>query len=265
MNSKTFMAAGKRVEVASQRMTHLEAVHKSNMAKRVIQPNGFYNAVFLSKDGQGRFKQVPEEIMDARPLYSGTFGVIGAKGKNLGKRLETEVDYDDQRKTLIIETEGGPAEVMLCCDHGFSQDGVPHLQLFDAKTNQAITNQEGMLEADEVIMRFNGKTYTFSIQNRDGGVLETVEGVNTLSWVDDSAVGGLFWRGVNYYKCYGQYVGLNDRPSSRFGVVREASEAGAPLETADPKIQVIERDGELIIKGTPEQLAAAKEALTGLR
>jgi len=240
MNPKTLVAAGKCVEIAPRGMTHLEAVHKNNMARKVIVPTSFYNTVFLSKDRQGRFKPVPDEILDVKPLYSGTFGVIGARGKKLGKRLETEVRYDDGRKTLIIETEGAGADIMVCCDHGFSQDNVPHLQLFNAKTNQAITTHEGMLEVSEVIMRFNGQTYKFTIQNRCGGVLESVDGVDTFRWgVSVSAVGGLLARGVDYgimsdVRYSADLYGV----SYHFGVVTEASEAGAPLEIDGPKIPV---------------------------
>ncbi len=265
MNPKTFAAAGRQTEIAPRKMSDLETIHKSNVAGRVVHPNGFYNRVFLSRDAQGQFKPVPEGIMRAMPLWSGTLAVIGPKGRPLGKRLEREAYYEGRRKTLIMETEGAPAEVMLCCNQGFGKGDIPNLQFFNAKTEKPIDTHEGMLEPSEVIMRLNGQTYAFSIQGRDGGILETVDGVNTFSWVADLAVGGLLWRGDDYLYNGRQGVGLVGLPSDRFGVAWEASGAGAPLETAHSKTQVVEKGGELIIKGAPEQLAAAKEALKGIQ
>jgi hypothetical protein len=129
---------------------------------------------------------------------------------------------------------------MVCCNQGFGRGGLPHLQFFNARTEKPIDTHEGMLEPPEVIMRFNGQKYAFLIWDRDGGILETVDDLDVLNRVADSATGGLLWRGGDFGGFDGFYggqeVGLGGRPSYRFWVVMEAGKAGALPETKNSNV-----------------------------
>jgi hypothetical protein len=223
------IVAERKIEVVSGKHTWLEAIHRHNMARKVMVPNSAYNNMLLGKDESGKFKPIPEEILNARPLYTGTAGVIGDKGKPLGKRVETECNYEGQKKTAIFEAseERGLVDTAILCDHAFASDGTPSIQLFNARTGKPISTREEMLEASEVIVKFNGKFYLHQIQNRDGGVLEAVGDEFTRSYISDSAVLGLVAR-ADYWLGVRRYVFLDDRPSLAFGVAVEAASGGAP-------------------------------------
>jgi hypothetical protein len=208
MAPRTLVAAGRRVEIAPRKMTFLEAMHTCNIKGKTIVPNRFYNDLFLKK------APLAEEISKARPFYTGTYGVIGYFGWPLEKQQRTEATYFGNRKSLIIETEGAPANVMLCCDQGFGKDGAPNLQFFDAKTDNPILTHEGMLESAEVILRFNGNTYSFKFSDRHGSQfpfiflehfdaatleLEDTDHGNTYISIPRCATGALIERGRNIY------------------------------------------------------------------
>ena len=224
-----FVAANQRVEVAG-RHTWLETIYRGNRDKRRIMPNSFCNEVFLGKEG-GKFKPVPDEIVSARSLYTGTFAMIGAKGRPLGGNVEAECDFAGSMKTVIVRPDRDQAalvDTMVTCNHGFAPDGTPFLHPFNAKTERPIRTDEEMGEVDEVFLRLNGLTRRFRIQSRNGGVLEAVGDENTFSYISDSATLGLLWRDYLdfYFGDRRHLVVLVDRPSGRFGVVREAAEGG---------------------------------------
>jgi hypothetical protein len=230
MNSKSIVISGVRLQAAIKKMSALEAIHKHNMLKRKILSNGGYSRAFVGAPGNMRSKPGPNEIFKACPLYSGTFGAIGASGRRLAKRLETEAEYFGKKKTLILESQGAPREVMVCCDHGFADGGIPTLHLSNAATGNQITTHKGMLEATEVILKLKGQIHSLEIQNREGGLITSAEGAATFGWISDSAAGGLLTRGY-----FGGWLvfGLGTRQSLRFGVVTES----AAQPEATPKTQ----------------------------
>lgn len=240
--------ADRKVEVVSGKHTWLEAIHRNNMAGKAMLPNSVFNGIFLGKDESGKFKPIPDEILNARPLYTGTAGVIGDKGKPLGKRVETECNYEGQKKTTIFEAEeqAGLIDTAILCDHAFSPDGMSSILLFNPRTRKPINTREEMLEATEVIVQFQ-QFYLHQIQNRDGGVFETVGDETTRSYISDSAVLGLVAR-VNgiWGDSYGRNVNLLDRPSIAFGVAVEAASGGAPKKL---QVETAPEASGILVKG----------------
>ena len=235
------------------------------MAGRKIMPNSpFYNEVFLGKDEEGRFKPIPDEILSARPLYTGTAAVVGNKGKPLGTSVESQCEFEGSMKTVIVrpgKEEAALIDTMILSDHGFASDGkTPLLMLSNAKTGKPIRNDEEMGEADEVLLQLNGQTRRFKIKSRDGGLFEAVGDETTKSWVSDSATIGLLWRG--FFGDYGRRgVVLFGQPSSRFGVVREAAEGNAPLVAGAAKLVAVTQPGQVVITGSDEQIQTALRVL----
>lgn len=227
--------ADRKIEMLPGRHIWLEAVHRSNMARMKIVPNPVWNRIFLDKDEAGRFKPVPDEIVAAWPLYTGTAGVMGTKGKPLGKRVETECNYSGGRKTAIYEAisgQEGLVDTAVLCDHSFAPDGTPLISLSDARTGRPISTDEGMLAAAEVIVRFNGNVYLHQFKIRKGGDFEKVGDEWTHSYTPDCTVLGLVardfsnWRDIDARRD----VGLFNRRLLQFGVAVEASGGKAPGE-----------------------------------
>ncbi|HLC69163.1 MAG TPA: hypothetical protein VJH24_04960 [Candidatus Bilamarchaeaceae archaeon] len=259
-----FVAANQRVEVAGKH-TWLEAIHRGNTARKRIVPNSFYNRVLLDKDEGGRPRAVPREIIDSLPAYTGTFGMIGAKGRPFGDRVEGECDYAGRRKTVVVKPssdETGLVDMIVTCDHGFAADGTSFLNLFNARTERPIRTDEEMGEADTILLNLNGQKRRYRIQDRNGGVLEAVGNDNTYGWISDLATlgllrhghGGFYGRCDNWLSfsngrcsCGWRGVDLRVRPSSRFAVVREATDA------------VVASDNAPIVGGSKEQVNAAPE------
>ena len=214
-----FVVANQRLEV-SGRHSWLEAIHQSNMARRVMKPNSFFNEVLLGKD-KGKFKPIPDEILDVRPLYTGTVGVVGAKGKPLGDTVESQCEYAGSIKTVVTKPDSdevGLVDTMVLCDHGFAADGKPFLALINARTEKPIRSDEEMGEANTVLLKLNGQTRCYILQRRDGGLLEVVGNENTTIYVSDSATLGLFGRDA--YESMGwKEVDLFDLPSNRRRIV----------------------------------------------
>lgn len=265
-----FVAAKQRVEVVG-RHTWLETIHGGNVSGKRVMPNSFFNEILLGKEN-GRFKPVPDEILQARPLYSGTFVMVGAEGRPLGDNVEAQCEYARSMKTVVVKPDRDQAaliDTMVTLDHGFLADGTPVLLPFNARTEKPIRTDEEMGEADTVLLRLNGQTQRYKIQNRNGGVLEAVGDENTFSWVSDSATLGLLRRVRDvFFIVLGRHVVvlLGGRPSIRFGVVREAAEGSAPLETGGSQLVVLRQsDGELVVRGTKEQVDAAARLIEQLR
>lgn len=282
-----FVSAGKRVEVVGKQ-TWLEAIYRGNMAGKPVVPNAFYNKVFLGKDADGRFKPVPDEILNARPLYSGTLGVVGNKGRPLGTSVEAQCEYAGTMKSVIVrpgKEDTSRVDTILASDHLFGPDGKPLLPLSNAKTGKPIRNDDEMGEADEVLLTMNGQTRKYVLKSRDGGVLEAVGNENTYSYVSDTAAIGLLRRGISFND-YGRHgVILDGQPSSRFGVVREAADAivagnnapiergvvqsggSAPLETSTTGLSwTVQGTDTLVVKGaTTAQLEATVRFLETLK
>lgn len=155
--------ANQKVALLPNRLTWLEAIHRNNLGLGIIKSNEFHHSVFLEqKDTFGGFKftPIPEDIMKARPLYTGTAGVIGASGKPFGKRVETECEYDGTKKLVVFNTEAWQkslVDTLLLCDHGFLANLTPSLQLFNTKTGKPVVREEDVLSATELILKFNGK------------------------------------------------------------------------------------------------------------
>ena len=216
-----FVAANQRVELASRRQTWLETIHFGNTTGRRVKPNSFYNEVFLGKDDKGRFKPIPDEIKENLPFYTGTFGVVGAKGKPLGDKAESQCEYAGNMKTVVVKLDKEQAalvETIVACDHAFAPDGTPLLLPFNAKTEKPIRSDEEMGEANTVLLKLNGQTRCYILQRRDGGLLEVVGNENTTSYVSDSATLGLFGRDA--YESMGwKEVDLFDLPSNRRRIV----------------------------------------------
>lgn len=192
--------ANRKVEILPGKHTWLEAIHRANTARRAILPNSFYNDLFLGRGADGRFKPVPDEIASARPLYVGTAAVVGAYGSPLGKRVETECEYNGSRKVTIFKPSADQKaliDTVLLCDHGFAHDGTPLIQLFNTRTNKPILTEDNMLAATEVIVKFNGTVHQIKIRSREGGIFEKVGDESTRSWIYHSAVLGLLARGCS--------------------------------------------------------------------
>jgi len=262
--SNVFLASGQRIELAPTRQTWLEAIHRGNMDKRMIKPNAFYNAVLLEKDEQGIFKPIPKEILNARPLYTGTAGMIGANNRAIRTSVESQCEYAGTMKTVIVKPgkeHVGLINTMITANHGFTADGTPLLLLSNAKTGKPISNDEEMGEADEILLKFNGEIRKYNIQSRDGGLLEVVGDEKTLSWISNTATIGLLWRG--YGIGYGHDVGLDGHPSGRLAVAREAASGSAPatVGTAPAKLSAEIIDGGAILTGSDEQIQTALRVL----
>lgn len=213
-----------------QKLTYLEVIHKTNTGEIRPKSNAFYNAVLLSKDKYGKFKPIPDELIANRPFYTGTFGAIGDPGKKLGRYIEAECTFNGARKTIIAQFDKEHAALVDTIVGGdlIQTDGSKLITLFDAKTNKPITSNEEMAEADKLILKLNGKPHTFKIESRIGGVFEAVGDEKTFSWIFNTAVIGLFWRG-GYYKLYDwrRDVGLVNLPSSCFCVAVDVPEGRA--------------------------------------
>lgn len=223
------VVANKRVEVVSGKQTWLGIIHKGNVAGKRVMPNSFFNAVFLGTDDEGNFKPIPDKVLNARPLYTGTFGMVGAKGKPLGDKVEVECEYAGSKKTVVVKPDRDQAalvDTMVTCDHGFAADGTPLIPLINARTEKPIRNNSEMGEADIVLLRLNGQTQRYNIQSRDGGMLEAVGDEYTFGWVSDSAIIGLLRRGEDASNIDNRrrYVNLDFTPSNICGVVIESLE-----------------------------------------
>ena len=188
-------------------------------------PNSFHSEVLLGKE-DGIFKPIPEDIFNARPLYTGTAAVVGNKGKALGTRVESQCDFEGSRKTVYVKFDEEYADlvdVLLMCNHGFAPDGkTPLLPLSNARTGKQICTDDEMREAYDIFLNLNGQKRAFKIKSRDGGAFETVGDENTFTWISDSATIGLLRRCVNFLD-YRHNVSFADRPSERLGVVMEAA------------------------------------------
>jgi len=192
------IAANQKVEVFPTKLTWLETIHRGNLAGRKVMSNSFLSEVLLGKE-DGIFNPIPEDIFNARPLYTGTAAVAGNKGKALRMHVESQCDFEGSMKTVIIKPDAeyaGLVDTLLTCDHGFAPDGkTPLLLLSNAGTGKQIRSDNEMREADEVLLDLNGQKCLFKIKSRDGGVFETVGDENTFIWISDSATSGLLRRG----------------------------------------------------------------------
>ena len=289
-----FVAANQRVKVLSGRYTWLETLLTGNMAGSRVMPNSFLNEVLFSREGD-KFKPVPDKIAGARPLYTGTFGMIGAKGKPLGDKVEGECEYAGSRKIVVVKPgrdEASLVDIMVTCDHGFAPDGTPFLAPFNERTGKPIRTDEEIGEADTILLNLNGQKRRYRIQSRDGGVFEAVGNENTYNYVSNSATLGLLWRGFDDFGVFdfvnvfdnGKRRGifLVDLPSGRFGVIRQAADANVPeatvhslseaqpgsstlLEATDELMLLRSSDTELVVRGTKEQVDEAVRSITGSR
>ncbi|NYZ74325.1 hypothetical protein H0O00_04225 [Candidatus Micrarchaeota archaeon] len=271
-----FVAAGQRVEVASKSPFWLEVIHEGNMDKRRMMPNRFFNEVLHGRcDKCGELKSIPDEFMKFIPFHTGTFGVIGATGKELGRRAESRSVVLGSWKTVIAELDKEDAALVntiVACDHGFMPDGTPTLALFDARTEKPICSDEDMGEASEVLMKLNGQIQRLKVPNRHHGVFEAVGDDQTYLWAHDNAAMGLVGRYYNPTKGYDP----TDRNALRWdvclldlagspGILMEAiprtpvekAENVSPGSTAPAGLKLTHAGEKLIIEGTPQQLKAA--------
>jgi len=206
------------------------------MAHKVMVPNSVLSIngppLYQSYPGGGRLNPLPpDKILDGRGLYSGTAGVIGYKDKPLGKRVETECDYEGQRKTTIFEVneeQAGLIDTAVLCDHVFASDGTPLIPLSNAKSGEPIRTHEEMLAASEVIVKFNSNTYLYQTQNRNGGLFEKVGGVIIKGYISTPAALGLVARLHCYSDTLESYFYaffLANWPSRALEVAVEAAES----------------------------------------
>ncbi|MDO8554537.1 MAG: hypothetical protein Q7S22_07045 [Candidatus Micrarchaeota archaeon] len=230
----------RKVEVVNKQ-TYLEAIHRSNMLGKRIISNSSFNELFFGRNSQGRLKPISDRIYDVRPWYTGTVGVVGAKGKPLGTTVESQSQYAGTVKTVIVrpgKRDADLVDTMVLSDHGFTPDGTPLLSLSNAKTGKSIRNDEEMGEADEVLLRLNGQKRRFKINDRTDGLFEAVGDVNTFSWISDSAAIGLLER--NTFGGSLQLVSLGTAFWCCLGVVRETASVNVPIATSHslPKRQL---------------------------
>ncbi len=208
-----------------RRQTWLETVHHGNMKHRRVRPQPWYKEVLLGTDQPGRLKPVPPEIVRARPFHTGTLGVVGDPGKPLRKQMRTECDYHGMRKKVVFEPDPGQLrleeDTVLFCDQGFAPSGKPLLDLLDSGSGMPIADEDGMLRADVVIVRFRGQARPFRINNRKGGLLEQVGDESVTIVVPDSAVVGLVSCGVYGGDYFRRFVYLYGWPSVRYTSILE--------------------------------------------
>jgi hypothetical protein len=259
-------AAGTRVRIAPIRMTPLEAIFKNNLEKRTIVPDEAHMRMFFANkrvilEGVGWFTApVPRKLRKAGAFYTGTFAAIGPMGKKLGNLLETEAIYEGKKKTMIIETNGAPADTMVCSNHGFHPDGAPYFQLFDAQTDKEITSYRKMLKSEKVALVFTTPTYQVPIPRRSTYLTKYLDWVETFCWIANCAAGGLIERISNpeyktsLLKLGTRIPGCPPHPSA---ILTYAKDSEGQAQNP-PQLKISEKRGKLIIRGTPEQLAAVK-------
>ncbi|MFH1285126.1 MAG: hypothetical protein ABIH99_00940 [Candidatus Micrarchaeota archaeon] len=248
--------------------TWLEAIFNANKNKQTTAPNSFFNRLLLEKDLKGNFKPIPDEILKARPWFTGTAFTVGGKNKQLGERIEAECRYNGTLFTVVFNVPKdyqNTTATALLCDQGF-ENGTPTIQLFDSKGNPI--NLEETNETT-IFLKFNGKIRTFQILSRDGGIMEAVGGENTLSWVSDSAAFGLSARGYYglalYYYNLWRCVGLFYLPSDRFGVLAIESASGAGATASNDAIKTAQTALTSAQNALNTALEAVKTALNALK
>ncbi|MDO8554015.1 MAG: hypothetical protein Q7S22_04365 [Candidatus Micrarchaeota archaeon] len=190
------LVANQKVEVVHNQ-SWLEAIHRSNVARRTMAPNSFFNKLFLEKDDNGKLKSLPSKILKVRPWYTGTVGVIGAKGRAFGPSVESQCEYAGGMKTIITKFDAEQAsfvDVMLLRNHGFAPDGTPYILLSNAKTGRLIRDEEEMRETSEVLLSLNGLIRTCNLRTRLGDWFESFNDELTSSWISDSPTIGLLER-----------------------------------------------------------------------
>lgn len=229
--SAPLFAVGGRLMEFQKRGTFLETLLRANMGGKTIAPKGFYNRILSISRVKARRE---DKELNKRGLYCGTLGIVGARGQRLNNQLEIPAMYGKQEKVLIIENGGAPADVIVCCNQGFSPEGIPHLQLFDAAGEKMIDSDDKMLKTSEVILKLRGEVYNIPITDRNGGILEDLGGaVRTFSWISDNATGG-FLRMGGYIerRCISRDVFLLGEPHERFDVAADVGprEDGSVLE-----------------------------------
>lgn len=257
-----FEGAGRKVKTASGKRTWLEVIHRGNMAGRRVMPRTFFTRALLEKE-KGQYKIPDPDLRRAEPVYSGTFGMVGPKGKKLGDRIEAECDYDGKKKVVIVSPRPDEAvlvDKMLTCDHGFRPDSTPFLLLSDARTERPITTHGAMTYADEVILRLNGPTHVFGISDRRGGVIETFGNEDILLWAPESAVIGLlsfFHYSFNADQTRRTAMLIN-RSHDHFEAIRDDNESLVGTQ----KLDIVTRDGGLVtLRGSNEQILEALRVL----
>lgn len=206
------------------KLTFGEAIHLTAIGRLKPKSNDFFNAVLLGTDEYRKFKPIPDEILKNGPFYAGTLGVIGNKGKKLGKWVETECKINASTKLFIASFDKSHTSLVnvLLYANLLIPDGSPLVSELNSK-QKAIRNDEDMGATDRVFLKFNGKLQWFGITSRDGGIFEPFGDENTRSWFQDSAILGLFRRGDGFPLCYLSRSGVDlfSRPSLRLGVAVE--------------------------------------------
>lgn len=259
--------------VVSGNHTWAEGIQRANDTKQTMLSRSAFNPLLLAKDEAGRFKPVPDDILRARPLLSGTSSAIGPKGRKW-KTVEANCEVGSKMVEIAFDAKTQQeAEVALSANQGFV-DGTPTVGFYDKKGKLVklydATGRQVEEMPDRVDLRFNGNVSQEKIQSRDGGVLETFNGETVHSYVADSAVLGLWSRGDDFVDDGRRNAGLLDLPSVRFRVAVEAADAivaaatmrplsegqsrgSTPLATSTGKLELVKHESGIVtLRGSEE-------------
>ena len=185
------LAAGSQVQVADKR-TWLEIVIRSNLSGTKVMPLDYHNRLFLGKDGAGGYEPIPEDIIKAKPLFTGTVGVLGKKNKPLGRIVHSQWRYNDQVKEvsfLVNAEHSGLVDTVVMCDLGIAPDGLLRVPVLNMQTRQLISSEQDMERAERISLRFHGPVQTIPITDRRGGPFQIVGDTTSEIWADPTAVG----------------------------------------------------------------------------
>lgn len=168
--------------IIAQKLRPIEAILKGNIKGWAIARNGFFNRLLI----EGNVSDIPNEILNTRPWYTGTAFAYGNRLMALGKSIEMKFGYEGEEKVLIYRVRKkdiGSRNLMFLFEHGF-RNGVPLIQLFNAKTEKQIVTMDGLGEAEEVIIKVIGRTRSFDLTGSDATNFEKVGDRTTriLSW-----------------------------------------------------------------------------------
>ena len=219
---------------------------------RVIASNKRLDKVLVGSDEW-------KNISDAFPCWSGTMTGYEKPGKKLGKSVVYVDSETNQRYVFPVpEDYKGAKDAILVIEHPdytLERDGKDLVV--------AVKNIENI----SLVENFPSERGWYLTDEKHG--IPTGNEVNSSNddarylWrIDDGSRVGPVARGDRsiYGYVLRRLVVLDVRPSDCLGVVVEAPARGAPKI-----LQVEQKDGELVIRGPPEQLDAAAKLLKQLK
>ena len=96
----TYLIANRTVEM-SGKGTWLETLQRNNFAGKTLAPASLYAKLIREKDEKGNRPPTTSELRKLPRTYIGTLGAVGAIGKPIEKRVESECQYDGSLKLVV--------------------------------------------------------------------------------------------------------------------------------------------------------------------